>query len=60
MDARSESGADFFLRAYKHTNTIFANVTLINGGNPTKSVITQMPLNLKHSTIYQITAKTLS
>ena len=48
MNARSESGADFFLRANKHTNTIFANVTLVNGGNPTKSVITQLPLNLEH------------
>ena len=45
MDARSESGADYF---YKLTNTIFANVTLINGGAPTKSVITQLPLNLEH------------
>ena len=47
MDARSESGADF-LRANKHINTIFSNVTLKNGGNPTKSGITQLPLNLEH------------
>ena len=48
MDARSESGADFFYESNKHTNTIFANVTLINGGAPTKSVITQLPLNPEH------------
>ena len=47
MDARSESGA-YFLYANEHTHTKFADVTLIIGGAPTKSVITQLLLSLDH------------